>query len=1528
MKKIFKILFNVLSTLVILIIVLPLVVAMLLQVNSIQNFVLHKLTKIVSEKLETKVSIGYINIDNLYTINIYDIYVEDPLEQDTLLNVSQLSCGAFSLGIVSGPITFDHILVKDGVFHMNEYEDGGNNLKYIIKKLQNPQKKSSKVNLLFKRIDIENISFAYSKFHKRGSGYGVNFRDIYLNDISGKVDDMFIEGDEITFSVDGLNFLEKGDVKVKSLSVDHVYLSSDSMVYSNGLIKIENSYIDFTKFKMSYKNWNMSNFVKKVNLSIDITKSAIDFKDVAKFTKKEQEWKSVVTFSGNFNGTISDFSGVIRKISTNSTTIENSHYRIKNVPDVPNMIFDINIGDMVTNFDDIYFGANDFSKKNIPTVADLAVSKKMIIKGFFRGKTSDFKAFCEMKPLVGDGYGKIDLSMSMIKDKISINGDLKTSKLDLSTIIKNDVIKKTTASLKLSGYIKNSDFVFKSNGFIDNINLFDRNFNSIKIDGDFQNKTFLGSIFSEDKNLNFDFNGLLDMTASQPSYNFNLDLRKADLIALKLLERDSISSLKARLLVNGLGVSLDNISLQSTIDNLVFVSNTDTIDLKDKINIIVKNNEKSKLLELRSVFADVTLKGVLSYKTIIDYIKKSIGAYLPVFQKGDVSPYWNNLPPKDSSSLLNEDYFYVAKLDVKETTQLAQVFVPGLVLAEGTKVMFTFNPLLNTHSLNVNSSFISYKEDMISNLSINSGNVADSLSIFVSAKEILYKNIYIPNLSIINRVSNDKLSLTMGYSNEKNKSKLLINSEGVINRDSINNKIYLTASVLPSFYRFGTNQWDILGGDFVFGADRTLINNFEINAKDEVFRANGAVSKLPTDTLSLKLVNFDISPISLLLKNIGFYFDGNAGGDVDITAATSKENMEIFGYLNTHNLRVNGAAVEDSKIDIFWDDYRSQADFKMTTLEHNQEIVDGYYNPNKKRYFFQFKFDDISPRVISPFLNGISSDIYGGIKVDLTISNNNVFNQIMLNGSAQVKSFSTKIDYTNVVYKTSGLMTIKDNIFSMKDILVKDTLGGSGDLNLRMALDKTRGFEFDINIKPKKMLALNSNQRMNPVFYGSVFATGDVRIRSVVGGVSLVANVATAKDSKFFLPLSHNAYITEADFIKFVPREAKTSGSMLWDMRNKNDKSKLSGGTFDIRLNAKVLNNTDIEIVIDPLSGSTINASGYGDFDIHVNPKEDVFSINGNYNISKGNYRFILPNINLLDKNFTIKDGGWIHFNGDPMDATLDVNAVYKVKASLVPLIGDETEGNSNRRINVDCLMNIKGNLLKPDVVLGVDVLNTDPETNSIVRSALNTQEEISNQFVFLLLSNSFTSSQTGSSSGDFGKMAGIVTGIEYLTNKIKNIISSDKFDFNFSYTPKDKYTSDEFGVGFSTPLLGDKLFLDVQGNFNLKNNDAANAKGNVSVLSGDFYLTWILNESGNLRMKAFSRTIDTFDENQGLQENGVGIYYSEEFDTLKELINNYKRYFAERRKRRDARKIEKQQKKEAKAKANSSKIVEQLEAK
>jgi hypothetical protein len=96
--------------------------------------------------------------------------------------------------------------------------------------------------------------------------------------------------------------------------------------------------------------------------------------------------------------------------------------------------------------------------------------------------------------------------------------------------------------------------------------------------------------------------------------------------------------------------------------------------------------------------------------------------------------------------------------------------------------------------------------------------------------------------------------------------------------------------------------------------------------------------------------------------------------------------------------------------------------------------------------------------------------------------------------------------------------------------------------------------------------------------------------------------------------------------------------------------------------------------------------------------------------------------------------------------------------------------------------------------------------------------------------------------------------------------------------------------------LVNDRLLVELEGNYLVDNKMAQSS--NMSNFMGEAYITWLIDRAGNLKLRGFTQTIDRFDENQGLQETGVGIYYKEDFDNWTDLKRRIRERFMSKRRR------------------------------
>ena len=141
------------------------------------------------------------------------------------------------------------------------------------------------------------------------------------------------------------------------------------------------------------------------------------------------------------------------------------------------------------------------------------------------------------------------------------------------------------------------------------------------------------------------------------------------------------------------------------------------------------------------------------------------------------------------------------------------------------------------------------------------------------------------------------------------------------------------------------------------------------------------------------------------------------------------------------------------------------------------------------------------------------------------------------------------------------------------------------------------------------------------------------------------------------------------------------------------------------------------------------------------------------------------------------------------------------------------------------------------------------------------------------------------------------------------------------------------FGVNFRTSGEGDTRSNEYEFNFNYSPTSRLEINGNVGYRDdamsstkfiGDFDAEYKLVQSGRLKLKAYTHTNDYKEFKKGLTTQGIGIVYSESFNSVHELVegwkNNARKAKLERQKNRELRKQRKAMKKAAKEEAKKQK--------
>ena len=139
---------------------------------------------------------------------------------------------------------------------------------------------------------------------------------------------------------------------------------------------------------------------------------------------------------------------------------------------------------------------------------------------------------------------------------------------------------------------------------------------------------------------------------------------------------------------------------------------------------------------------------------------------------------------------------------------------------------------------------------------------------------------------------------------------------------------------------------------------------------------------------------------------------------------------------------------------------------------------------------------------------------------------------------------------------------------------------------------------------------------------------------------------------------------------------------------------------LDVNISISIDPGVHVKCGLDVDQTNYVDLFGGGDMTMKYN--NDGINMTGRYTMSSGSMKYSLPVIPL--KTFTIQDGSYVEFTGDPMNPRLNLTATERTKASV------GQEGEQSRSVAFDCGVVITKTLND----MGLEFVITAPEDMTI----------------------------------------------------------------------------------------------------------------------------------------------------------------------------------------------------------------------
>ena len=821
------------------------------------------------------------------------------------------------------------------------------------------------------------------------------------------------------------------------------------------------------------------------------------------------------------------------------------------------------------------------------------------------------------------------------------------------------------------------------------------------------------------------------------------------------------------------------------------------------------------------------------------------------------------------------------------------VFMPKLQIDSGGVFRGTYKSAIDGITLTGNVPYVVFSKLPFKGVEISTRTqngalyFATTISRFEPADSMFFDNITVTSFT-----HNDSLMADIDFENKVDSTTNTGSISAVAHFFDINKiTINLPKVNIDAF----SYQWKADPDNaIVIEGNKITIDRLVIETPTESFRAFGTISPNPEDQLNIILTKFNLANVNRFVPDKVIQLAGNLNGSFSVSNLYDEPLFR--STLRVVDLHVNGTVFGTGNIVSDWDKQNKTINVNALITKNDtvkSVMVSGKVYPGRDKDNLDLKVqvNKLDLKALNPYLKGNVTFVRGDCSASFTVKGDQKDPQ--LEGIIDVRRTIAKIDYLGTTYNFVDKFVIKKDKILIDNLLLvdnnddKNTALVSGDVTHNGFAD----WKYNINIKAKNFMCLNTGPSPDALYYGKAYVTGLISIKGDLEKTTISADVKTNPKTQFFIPLSSTNSASSKDFIVFVDHNPKKVAV----------KKRVSTGIV-LNLDLEVTPDAEVQIIFDKQVGDIIKGKGYGNLKMNIDTKGD-FKMYGEYIIEEGEYLFTLKN--LLNKKFVVEKGGSINWSGDVYNARVDLTAIYGLKTSFLPIVApyvtsDAEAEQYKKKLPVQARLSLTKNLLAPDFAFGLSTSTTDDKARTALSSIQTNPEELNKQiFALLILKQFLPPSQSGltnsASGSDYGGGLGN-NGYELLSSQLSSFLSqiSDQFDINVDFVPATDGGPPQVVVGGAV-RLGDRVSIDASvgntrgsstGTSGTNTGSTTTGSTAANTIVSDFNMEVKISNDGRWKGKVFNRSNQNNILNDDIQyTQGGGLSYRREFNTYKDLF-------------------------------------------
>ncbi|MGQ7947464.1 translocation/assembly module TamB domain-containing protein [Flavobacterium sp. WC2509] len=1338
-------------------------------------------------------------------------------------------------------------LAMDGVlFNLKTYKnEKKSNLDYFIDAFgtsKTPSKK--KFMLSASSIDLSNGRFILTD-ENHETPKAVDFTRLKISLTNFK-----IFGPEIYANIQKMSFLDHRGVYIKSLKGNYSF-TQQHMILDKLELKTEESTIKGYA-ALNYEIEDFSDFVNKVEFDFKLNSAKIASNDVRCFYN-ELNKNRIFNLRTHITGPLNNLKLLDLSLNDNKGTRLMGFINFKNLLGNQYQKFYMNgkFDHLTTNYADLVNILPNVLGKSLPVIVKKLGNVSLV--GNTQVTTTSVHANFVAKTTLGAVKSKLKIVNMDQSSKVAYIGYVVLNEFNIGKLLDEKDLSIVSLNLDVDGKGFSEKYLDTSlKGDVSKIAYNGYNYKNIKLNGNFKLPIYKGSIIVNDPNLKMNFDGLVNLSKKVSQYDFQIKIDNAELHKLHFVS-DTISKLNGDVIVDVQGNSIEDLYGNIYLNNACYTNSKNTYQFNDfNLNSSFDENRIRTITINAPDITNGTIVGKFKFAALKDLVSNSLG-----------SLYTNYKPIK-----VKKGQFL--KFNFEVYNKIVEVFFPKIKISENTVVKGIINSDSNEFKFNFNSPTITAADNSFDNIRVSIDNKNPLYNAYIELDSIKTKMYKIRDFSLINVTSKDTLffrtefkggskgddyfNLDLYHTIDKNNKNVIGFSKSEI---KLKNSLWFLNEQNSSNNRilFDKQLHEFTLDDFIFS-----------NADQEV-KLNGMFKGDSYKDINLEFKNFDVNALTSAQES--FDVRGKLNGRVNF-------NQNKLVYKPTASLVIDDLKVNNYELGVLKFDIKGDENLKKFTLYSTIEnkdfesfSADGSFEIVNKETLFDLnlKFDRFNLATLSSLGGDVISNIRGMVSGNATIGGS--VKKPDINGRLYVNNGGLSIPYLNVDYalKEKTVIDLTDEKFLFRNNILTDTKFNTvGTLNGVVEHKNFSDWKLDLAINTKRFLVLDTKDSEDAAYFGTAFINGSATIKGPTNGLVIKVDAKSEKGSILKIPINSAESISENSFIHFITPKEKFNlqKGIVENTKNYNG--------LELEFDLEITPNAEVEVILDRNSGHGMKGRGNGNLLFKINTLGG-FKMWGDFLPYDGTYNFKYGG--LIDKKFNVRKGGSIVWEGDPMRAQLNLEAVYKTSANPALLLENSSV---NKKIDVEVVIGLHGDLSHPEP----DFMIEFPTIKSVMKSELETElsdkDVRQTQALYLLSTGSFLSKDGSSqavASSLYETASSMLGGIVHSTN--------EKFEMNFNFVSPDNRPTSQTDGRFEA-IVSSKVNerITINGKIGVP-------FGGVHELSvvGNIDVKYRINDDGSFNLHFFNKENDINYIGQDIgYTQGVGISYEVDFDSFRELVD------------------------------------------